>query len=533
MASQIRADLATLKRYDRAAMSGEARLSYDTLVHFLEMEDEGARFPDHQYPVNQSQGIQSGLPGFMSDVHLVASKGDAENYIARLDKFPVKFEQTLEQIRLSESKGIVPPRFAIDKVLAEMKGFIATAPVSNILYVSFAEKLGKLPAEALSAAERADLLARAAAAVEGSVYRAYRAMIAHFTHLQKKTTASHGAWSLPQGDAWYAHLVRRHTTTTMTPQQVHDIGLAEVARIAAQMDEILKGQGLATGTVGERVQVLASRPEHQFANTAEGKKAMLARYQQILTEIDQGMAAVFDLRPRGKVQVRQVPEFSQAGAPLAYYNPGSLDGARPGIFYANMRNPAEMPKFSMKSLAYHEGIPGHHFQTMIARELSDVPIFRTVIPFTAYEEGWALYAERLAGELGYGGEPLDTLGRLGFEMLRASRLVVDTGIHSKRWTREQAIAYMVDHTGMSEDKVTSEVERYFVSPGQALGYEVGMLKILALREKAKSALGERFDLKQFHNEVLRHGALPLTVLEGVVDEWIARRKGEQLAAALK
>lgn len=531
MAAQVADDLATLKRYERAGMTGEAGLSYDTLVHFLEMEAEGARFPNHQFPVKQSQGIQSSLPAFMADVHLVESKGDAENYIARLDKFPLKFEQTLQQIRLSESKGIVPPRFAIDKVLAEMNGFVATPPAGNSLYVSFAGKLKKVPAAELSAEEQAALLARAARSIEASVYPAYRSMIAHFTALQKKTAASHGAWSLPDGDAWYAHLVRRHTTTTMTPQQVHDVGLAEVARIAAQMDEILKGQGLAEGTVGARVQALASRSEHQFANTPEGKQAMLARYQEILAEIDQGMAKVFDLRPRGKVEVRPVPELSQAGAPAAYYNPGSLDGARPGIFYANMRDPGATPKFSMKSLAYHEGIPGHHFQTMIARELTDVPVFRTVIPFTAYEEGWALYAERLAGELGYGSEPLYTLGRLSFEMLRASRLVVDTGIHSQRWTRERAIAYMVDHTGMGEKEVASEVERYFVNPGQALGYEVGMLKILALREKARSSLGERFDLKQFHNEALRHGALPLTVLEGVIDDWIARRKGEGAALA--
>ena len=524
LAQTVRDDLATLERYDRAGMSGEARLSYDTLLHFLQAEAEGARFLNHRFPVNQSQGVQSAMPGFMTDVHEVGSRADAENYIARLHKFPQKFGQTLEQVRLSESQGIVPPRFAIDKVLAEMKGFIAVAPSANILYVSFEQKLAKLPASELGAVERTALLAAAAKAIEASVYPAYRSMIAAFSSLQAKTAANHGAWSLPEGEAYYAHLVRRHTTTAMTPQQVHAIGLAEVARIAAQMDEILKGQGLSGGTVGARVHALASRPEHQYPNTPEGKQQMLERYQEILGEIDKGMAMVFDLRPKGSVEVRQVPEFSQASAPAAYYGPGSLDGARPGIFYANMRNPGETPKFNMKSLAYHEGIPGHHFQSMIARELTEVPIFRTVIPFTAYEEGWALYAERLAGELGYGSEPLHVLGRLSFEMLRASRLVVDTGIHDKRWSREQAIAYMTAHTGMSEETAASEVERYFVDPGQALGYEVGMLKILALREKARAALGDRFDLKQFHNEALRHGALPLTVLEGAIDDWIARQQ---------
>jgi uncharacterized protein (DUF885 family) len=251
---------------------------------------------------------------------------------------------------------------------------------------------------------------------------------------------------------------------------------------------------------------------------------MLARYKALLDDVDKGMGAAFDVRPRLGVEVKPVPEFAQATAPLAYYQPGAFDGSRPGVFYANMRDPGETPRFAMATLAYHEGIPGHHFQIAIAQELGDLPFFRRVLSFNAYSEGWALYAERLAWEMGYENDPMDNLGRLRDEMFRAVRLVVDTGIHAERWTREQAIAYMRENTGLAESDATSEVERYFVDPGQALAYKAGMLEILALREKARKALGPRFELKQFHDEVLTHGAVPLTVLRRVVDDWIERRK---------
>jgi uncharacterized protein (DUF885 family) len=305
---------------------------------------------------------------------------------------------------------------------------------------------------------------------------------------------------------------------------VHELGLAEVARVSAEMDTILKSQGLSDGSIGVRVQQLARSPEQQYANTPEGKKAMLAQYQAILDEVNQGLGSAFDLRPKLGVKVEQVPPSSEATAPGAYYMMGAFDGSRPGVFYANMRNPGDTPKFAMRTLAYHEGIPGHHFQIAIAQEMQDVPFFRRVLPFTAYQEGWALYAERLAFEMGFQKTPLDNLGRLRDEMMRATRLVVDSGIHYKHWTREQSISYMMDNTGMSEGDVTAEVERYFVNPGQALAYKVGMLKILALREHAKQELGDKFDLKQFHNEVLSHGALPLSVLERVINDWIAKRK---------
>jgi uncharacterized protein (DUF885 family) len=315
-----------------------------------------------------------------------------------------------------------------------------------------------------------------------------------------------------------------HTTTDMTPEQVHTLGLAEVARISSEMDAILKDKGLADGTVGARVQELAHAPDATFPNTPDGKKAMLAQYQAILDEVNKGLDGAFDVRPKLGVEVRPVPEFAEKTAPGAYYEPGSFDGTRPGAFYANMRDTSETPKFAMRTLAYHEGIPGHHFQISIAQELKGVPFFRRVLPFTAYAEGWALYAERLAWELGFEKDPLDNLGRLRYEMMRAVRLDDDSGIHYKHWTREQAIQYMMDNTGMAESDVTAEIERYFVDPGQALAYKAGMLKILELREKAKQALGPKFTLAEFHDQVLTHGALPLALLERVIDDWIQQKQ---------
>jgi len=290
------------------------------------------------------------------------------------------------------------------------------------------------------------------------------------------------------------------------------------------MDAILKEQGLRDGSIGVRVQMLAKKPEQVFANTPQGKQDMLKQYQAILDEVNSGLGAAFGVRPRLGVKVERVPEFAEKTAPGAYYEPGSFDGSRPGVFYANLRDTAETPKWAMRTLAYHEGIPGHHFQVSVAQEISGLPFFRRVLPFTAYVEGWALYAERLAWELGFEKDPLDNLGRLRDEMMRAVRLVVDTGIHYKHWTREQAIAYMMDNTGMAESDVTAEIERYFVDPGQALAYKVGMLKILELREKAKAELGDKFVLAQFHDQVLTNGALPLELLQRVIDDWIAAQK---------
>jgi uncharacterized protein (DUF885 family) len=523
-AALVRAGYATLHNYDESRLAREARLSYDALDYYLRDKVDGERFRTHDFPVNQLFGVQSELPDFMVQIHAVTTPREARRYVERLNKFPRKFDQLLESLRLRESMGVIPPRFTVDKVLAQMERFVATPPKSNALYTSFEQKLGKLPAGTLDAGERDRILAQTERALEGSVYPAYRSVIAYFTALQAKATGNEGAWHLPQGDAYYAWCVRDHTTTDMTPDEVHTLGLSEVARVGSAMDAILRQRGLRDGSIGARMEDLKHDPSLYFPATAEGKAAMLDRYRSLLDTANRRLDEAFAHLPSSQLEVRAIPQMSEATGPIAYYSPGSLDGARPGVFYANTRDPREVPRFAMPTVAYHEGVPGHHLQGSIAREMRDVPTFRKVIPFTAYIEGWALYAEQLAWELGLENDPLDNLGRLNDEMLRSVRLVVDTGIHAKRWTREQAIAYMRDNTGLADADIVAEVERYFVQPGQALAYKVGMLRILALREKARTALGPRFDIRAFHEEVLAHGALPLVVLDKVVDDWIARER---------
>ena len=523
MQAKLRDDLATLRSYDRTVLDESAQLSYDVLDYFLSIQAEGERFGHHDYPLNQLFGIQNGFPTFMATQHSVDSAGDAENYLSRLGKAPVMVDQVMEGLRARESAGILPPTFVVEKVLAEMRAFTAAPAKDNILYTSLADELGKLPAGTLADGERDSLLAQAQTAITGQVYPAYGKFIAYYDTLLAKTTGNHGVWALPDGAAFYAWSARMHTSTDMTPAQIHQLGLDEVARIEAQMNDILVAQGLTEGSVGARVQEIARRPDQIYPDTDEGRAAIIADFTRIIAEVDAGIGEHFNVRPRQTVKVERVPEFREKTAPGAYYNPPAMDGSRPGIFSINLRNTAEVARFGMRTLAIHEAIPGHHFQTTIQQELTGVPTFRKLLPFTAFSEGWALYTERLAWEIGLQDDPLDNLGRLQAEMFRAVRLVVDTGLHDQRWTREQAIVYMLEKTGLPETDVVAEIERYLVMPGQALAYKIGMNKILALREKAKAALGPKFSLRDFHDLLLTGGDLPLALLERRVDAWIGRQ----------
>lgn len=524
MRTKLRNDLATLRSYDRAALDPQAQVSHDMLEYFLAIQVEGERFHLHDYPLNQLFGLQNGLPTFMATQHQVKSEREANDYIARLRKFPLKFEQTLEGLEAREAAGIIPPQFVVEKVLDEMRRFVAVAPGQNLLHTSFAEKLGKIDAATMDEATRARLLGEVEQAIGDAVYPAYRRFIAYYEALQPKATTNHGVWALPDGEAMYAWAVRQHTTTDMTADEVHALGLAEVARIEAEMDAILQGEGLVEGTVGDRVQQIATRPDQLYPDDDAGREQIIADFQRIIDEIDAGLGDTFNVRPKAGVKVERVPVFREKTAPGAYYNPPAFDGSRPGIFYINLRNTAEVARFGMRTLAYHEGIPGHHFQTTIQQELTGVPTFRKVLPFTAFSEGWALYTERLAWEMGFQDDPLDNLGRLQAEMFRAVRLVVDTGMHAKRWTREQAIDYMLGKTGMPETDVVAEIERYLVMPGQALAYKVGMNRLLELRERAKAELGGKFELARFHDFILTGGDMPLTLLDARVAQWIADEK---------
>ncbi|HUS24444.1 MAG TPA: DUF885 domain-containing protein [Candidatus Binatia bacterium] len=522
LSAQTREALETLHRYDRERLEPQQQLSYDILDWFLADAVAGEPWQFHDYPLNQMFGVQSDLPDFMVNTHQINDAETARDYVARLDRFRWKFGQVMEGLRLREARGIVPPRFTVEKVMAEMKAFVAPKPEEQLLYTHLRDALQQL--KDVPQAERDAILADGGRAVAESVIPAYRQLISYYETLLPKATANHGVWALPQGDAFYAWCVRHHTTTDFTPEQVHQIGLAEVARIEAQVETILRGQGLTRGSVGVRMAELTRDARFLYPDSDDGRKQVLADFQHIIDEVNAGLDPYFNLRPASSVKVERIPQFKEKTAPGAYYQPPPLDRSRPGVFYTNLRDPRETYKWGMRTLAYHEAIPGHHFQIAIAQELQHVPTFRKLGLFTAYAEGWALYAERLASEAGFEKDPMDDLGRLQSEMFRAVRLVVDTGMHYRKWTREQAIEYMRDKVGQPEADVVAEIERYLVMPGQALAYKAGMMKILQLREKAQQALGERFQLKDFHDVVLRGGAMPLAVLEAQVDRYIAAQR---------
>ncbi len=510
-AEQTRKNLDMLRDYDRGSMNENEQQSYDILDWFLQNAVDGEPWMFHNYPVNPTFGVQNSLPTFMISTHQVTSAETARDYVARLNKFPVKFGQILEGLQLRESKGVLPPKFAITKVLEGMRKFIEPAAKEHVLYTNLRDKLDKVAG--LDDAAKAELLAAGEQAVGGSVYGAYQSLIAWFETIDGKVTESNGVWALPDGDKYYAWCVKNHTTLPLTPDEVHATGLVEVARLEAEIDAILRAQGLSKGTVGARMTQLSDDPAQLWPETEEGYALAIAEYQRIINEISGGLDDAFALKPEVGVDVKRIEPFREKTAPGAHYLPAPMDRSRNAIFYINMRDMGELYRWGMRTLAYHEAIPGHHFQIATAQGLKGVPQFRKQSLFTVYSEGWALYSEQLAWELGFQKDPLDNLGRLQAEMFRAVRLVVDTGMHAKKWTREQAIAYMLEKTGQPEGDVIGEIERYLVNPGQALAYKTGMLKILELREKVKQKQGDAFDLKAFHNLVLAAGPMPLPVLE--------------------
>jgi uncharacterized protein (DUF885 family) len=524
-AAFARDNLATLKSYDASGFQGQEKLSYDIMESFLAQAVKAEAYRYHNFPVNQLFGVQSELVNLMTTKQQIHDATDAEHYIARLNRFPQKFDGVIESMKLREAKGIVPPRFVVEKVGAQIKEFIAGGAAANALTVSFKEKIAKIPAEKMDAATRDALQKRAEESVGKNVIPAYMKLAAVIEALRAKATENNGAWSLPDGEAYYQTMVETHTTTAMKAAELHALGLQEVERIGAQMDAILDAAGYQQPTRAARIAALSKDPSQVYPNTDEGRAQVLKDYKAAIDEIGAGLGPWFHSQPKAPVVVERVPAVSEKSSAFAYYNPPAMDGSKPGVFYANLRKVDEIAKFGMRTLAYHEAIPGHHTQVASALEIKGLPMFRRMVPFTAYGEGWALYAEQLAWEAGFQKSPLDNLGRLQAEMFRAVRLVVDTGIHAKKWTREQAIDYMMSNTGMPQIEVVAEIERYFVMPGQALAYKVGMMKILELRERAKSKLGAKFDIRDFHDVMLKSGGMPLSILEREVDRYIAEKKG--------
>jgi uncharacterized protein (DUF885 family) len=522
-ADRVDRNLKILRSYDRETQSASQRLSTDILDWFLAAQAARRPYLFHDYPLNQLDGVQSALPDFMLTTHQVRTLRDARNYVARLSRFGVALDQTLEGVRTRAERGIVPPRFVVQRVRHEIDGFLGSPPDQNVLYAEFAERLEKI--EDLGVERREKLLEATHGQIRDTVYPAYERLATYLPELEGVATDEDGVWKLPRGEDFYAWALRWHTTTDMSSDQIHRVGLAEVERIQTAMRRILDAEGYPTDDLGATLQAVHRERRFLYPETESGRARILEDYRGIIDDVTPRLPSYFGRIPGAPVVVERVPEFKEAGAPGAYYRPPALDGSRPGIFFANLRSVEETPRFGMRTLAFHEAIPGHHLQIAIALESEGIPFFRRVIPFTAFTEGWALYAERLAAEEGVHPTPYDRLGQLVAEVFRAVRLVVDTGIHAKRWTREKAIDYMVRNTGMPETDVIAEIERYIVNPGQACAYKVGQLKILELRNRARSALGEQFDYREFHDVVLGNGALPLTILERVVEGWIVEESG--------
>ena len=512
----------TLVSYEDSDLDSEQMLSKEIALYLLEFAQQSKKYRYHNYPVNQLFGVQNGYPSFMESQHQVTSIEDAENYLSRLKKVQLKFEQNLQGLKLREDKGIIPPKFVIERVIAEMSDFVATPVTDNILYTSLETKLDKL--SGIKESEKSRLLAGAKYSIKQYVHPAYQSLIDYFLQLSSLAGSVDGFWRLPEGDKAYAQMLKFCTTTELSAEEIHQLGLDEVDRIQSEMLEILVEEGFDTQQgFSVAIETLAQDPRFYYQDNDEGRAAILADYQKILDEISGNLSGAFSIRPEAGMEVVRIPEFKEKTSPGAYYQQPAIDGSRPGRFFANLYDIKATPKYGMRTLAYHEGVPGHHFQVALAMELENLPFFRKMSPFTAYTEGWALYSERLAWELGFQDDPFDNIGRLQAELFRAVRLVVDTGIHKKRWSREKAIDYMKLNTGMAQSDVVAEVERYIVMPGQATSYKVGMMKILQIRQKAKLALGDNFDLREFHDVVLKNGAVPLDILARLVDSYVIEK----------
>ena len=512
----------TLQSYEDADLSEGDIMSKRIAMNLMDMIIEVEKYRFHNYPVNQMFGAQSGFPSFMESTHQVHSVRDAEDYVSRLSQAGRQFDQVLDGLRHREELGILPPQFVVTKVLEEMRNFVATPAEEGILMVSLTDKMKEAE---LADADQQRIALKARAQIETTVYPAYARLISYFEDLDAKVSENNGVWALPDGDNFYRLAMRLFTTTDYSPEYLHDFGLSEVDRIQAEILDILEAEGWDVSQgFNAAISEMADNPKFYYSDSGEGRDQILADYQAILDEVSAGLEPYFDVMPEADLKVQRIPEFKEKTSPGAYYQPPAMDGSRPGTFYANLYDIKATPRYGMRTLAYHEGVPGHHFQLAIQQQQDDLPFFRRIIPSVAYSEGWALYAERLAWELGFQDDPYDNIGRLQAELFRGVRLVVDTGIHYKRWNREQAIDYMINNTGMAESDVVAEIERYFIMPGQALAYKVGMTKLLELRDRARVELGDQFDIREFHRVVLTNGSVPLDILEDLVNEYIATKK---------
>ena len=522
--------------FDYDLLSDEAKMSYDIWVYELERAEAALPFRRHGYVFTQMQGPQSFLPQFLISFHKVEEPADMEAYITRIGGISRALGQLVQRAELAAEQGIRPPRFAYEGVLQQSRALLDGEPFGGEgdapLWADAKAKIDALlEAGKIDEARASELRDGAREALLDSFRPAWEELIAWAeTDMAKADEEASGVGSLPQGLEYYDQRLAVSTTTNMTADEIHEYGLAEVARIQGEMQEIREQVGFE-GTLQEFFVFLREDPRFFFPNTDAGREGYLQAARDHLDFIETRLPEYFGILPRADLVVKRVESFREQPGAAQHYFPGTPDGSRPGVFYAHLSDMNAMPKHQLEVVAYHEGLPGHHMQIAIAQELENVPEFRTQSSFTAYAEGWGLYAERLAKEMGAYEEPYSDFGRLSTEIWRAIRLVVDTGMHAKGWSEQQAIDYFLENSSMAEGAIRSEVRRYLVWPGQATAYKIGMKKILELRAKAKAELGEAFDVREFHDTVLGGGALPLGILERRVDEWIATVKSEDSTQA--
>jgi len=511
-------------RFDPAKLSPENRLSYRLFEKRAERSEAAYKYNDYGYVFDQMNGAQSQLPAFLINIHRVDNKSDARAYVSRLYGLGPGMMEAIAQAKTRAAEGIMPPKWVYPYVINDARNVITGAPFGDgpyaPLFADFKAKVAKLN---ISQIEKDLLVADAAQALNASVKPAYAALIAEMTAQEKVAGTDDGIWRFKDGAGYYAERLANYTTTNMTPDEIHNLGLAQVARIHKEMGVVQKKMGVK-GDLQAFFNYMRTEPKFYAPETAEGRALYLSETQKAQDAITPLLPKWFGVLPKAPLVVKPVEAFREKSAGKAFYQSPSPDGSRPGTYYANLYKMADMPLTEVEALFYHEGVPGHHLQRAIQTELKDVPAFRQFGGVTAYSEGWGLYSEKLAKDMGLYTDPARDFGRLQLELHRAIRLVVDSGLHHKRWTREKAITYVEDNSADAPGGIVKAIERYIIYPGQATAYMVGRLKISELRDKAQKALGKKFDVRGFHDTVLKSGPVPLDVLEEQVDGWIASRK---------
>jgi len=524
-------DVAALERmraeFSPDKLSAEDRVSYRLFERNIEQSVDDWDYRNHRYPVNQMYGMHSGVPSFLINMHGVDNPRDATAYVKRLEGVGPRFDVLLDDLKAAEAKGVLPPKFVYPRVLDDCANILRGKPFddSDEDSAMLADFRKKVEALELDREGSAKILNDAEVALKEHVEPAYRKLMAFLEDQETRATTDDGVWKFEGGAEFYAHRLKRVTTTDMTAEEIHQLGLDEVARIHGEMRDIMKAVEFE-GDLSAFFTFLEEDEQFYYADSDEGRAAYMDRATEIIETMEGRLDELFITTPKSPIIVKRVEEWREKSAGKAFYQRGSPDGARPGIYYANLYDMADMPKYQMEALAYHEGIPGHHMQNSIAMELSGVPEFRKQGHFTAYGEGWGLYTEYIPKEMGLYEDPYSDFGRLAMELWRACRLVVDTGMHDKKWTREDAITYLRDNTPNNDGDIIKAIERYIVMPGQATAYKIGMIEILALREKARAELGDDFDVREFHDVFLVNGPVPLDMLAEIIDDWVASRSQE-------